>query len=192
MIAPSNAVWFDATKVPCTAYDPKHAKALVARSGFASPTVHLLTRDGTDNLRAAQFIQAQEAAVGINVVIEVADTTAELARARSGDFDTRLNGWAPGSADPHKNTFQFLATTGVRNYSGYSNPRMDLILANGVKATTFEARSKLYRTAQQILVTDRPVIPLYSLISFAGTGASVTGVRLFDNGAIDVEHAQFK
>ena len=51
---------------------------------------------------------------------------------------------------------------GDANYSGYSNPRLDLILANGLKATSIKARSTLYRVAQQIIPDDRPIIVLYN------------------------------
>ena len=62
---------FDAS-IRCTPYDPGDAKKLVAQSGFPNPTVHLLTSNATDMLQLAQFIQAEEAAVGINVVIDPA------------------------------------------------------------------------------------------------------------------------
>ena len=78
------------TTVPCTPYNPKDAKRLVAISGVASPTVHLLTSNTTTNLVLAQFIQAEEAAVGINVVIDPADNPTALARELSGSFDTAI------------------------------------------------------------------------------------------------------
>ena len=46
---PGEPAWYDATKVPCTPYDPADAKRLVAASGFSNPTVHLLTRNATDS-----------------------------------------------------------------------------------------------------------------------------------------------
>ena len=99
-IPPANTAWYDATKVPCTPYDPKDAKKLVAASGFPNPTVHLLTANTTDRLRLAQFIQAQEAAVGINVVIDSADSATVTARAVSGNFDTYFSGNIPGRPNP--------------------------------------------------------------------------------------------
>ena len=78
-----------ATKVPCTPYDPKHAKKLVAASGFPNPTVHLLATNTTDRLRLAQFIQAQEAAVGINVVIDAIDTATQPRAAHERELRRR-------------------------------------------------------------------------------------------------------
>jgi peptide/nickel transport system substrate-binding protein len=191
-IAPSNTPWYDATKVPCTPYDPKDAKRLVALSGFSNPTVHLLTGIIDDDRIVAQFIQAQEAAVGINVVIEASDSIAALAKAVNGDFDVRLSGFVPGSPDPNADIYPFLTTSGSRNYSGYSNPRLDLILSNGLKATSVPARSTLYRTAQQIIHDDRPIICLYNPVTLAAFSTNLAGVGLTSLGTMTVANAHFK
>ena len=83
-------------------------------------------------------------------------------------------------------------TSGNSNRSGYSNPRLDLILSNALKATDVKARSKLYHVAQQIIAADRPIIPLYNQTAVAAFSTSVTGVRLTNAGQLSVEHAQFK
>ena len=99
-IAPANTAWYDATKVPCTPYDPKDARKLVAASGFPNPTVHLLTVNTTDMLRLSQFIQAQEAAVGINVVIDSTDLATSTARPLAGNFDTCFMNLVPQTPTP--------------------------------------------------------------------------------------------
>ena len=100
--------WYDATKVPCTPYNPKHAKQLVAESGFSHPTVHLLT--GTrDEVRLAQFIQAQEDAVGINVVIESVDAR-RARRGRTRAFRRVLRRLQPGGRRPASARSPVLAT----------------------------------------------------------------------------------
>jgi peptide/nickel transport system substrate-binding protein len=189
-VSPADEAWYDAS-VACTPYDPNDARKLVAASGETNPTVDLLTADSTDQVRLAQFIQAEEAAVGIKVVVDVADATTALTRANSGDFDAFLNNWS-GAADPDTNIYQFVASSGTRNFSGYSNPRLDLILENGRKATTTKARATLYRVAQQIMLADRPIIFLYNPIKYAGVSANVTGVQLFANVIVRVAFAQFK
>jgi len=191
MIPPANTAWYDATKVPCTPYNPKDARNLVAVSGIANPTVHLLTPNMTDRPRVAQFIQAQEAAVGINVVIDSLDPSTEATRRTSGDFDASLFGFA-GGADPSVPIYKFVATSGSSNYSGYSNPRLDLILSNGFKATDTKARSTLYRAAQQIIASDRPIIVLYNAVIFGAFNTNLTGVQLTARGHISVANAQFR
>jgi peptide/nickel transport system substrate-binding protein len=188
-IAPADTLWYDATKIPCTPYDPVAARKLVAASGVSSPTVHLLVR--SDRLRLAQFIQAEEAAVGINVVIDPADSPTVLSLARAGSFDTCVMAWSPADGDPDTTIAPFLATSGPRNYSGYSNPRLDLILANGLKATSMKARSTLYRAAQQIIAADRPLIVLDASIVVAGISTSVSGIEQLAGGTLSIENARY-
>src|SRR5262249_10531772 len=140
-IPPANTAWFRQIKVQCTPYNPADAKKLVAKSGFSSPTVHLLTNNTSDFLRVAQFIQAEEAAVGINVVIDTTDSATALARETSGSFDAVIGGLEPGGLEPNTLIAQFFATWGVRNYSGYATSRMDYVLTNGLKATEIKARA---------------------------------------------------
>jgi peptide/nickel transport system substrate-binding protein len=189
IIPASNTAWYDGTKVPCTPYDPKDAQHLVATSGFPHPTVHLLTPNATDMIGLAQFIQAQEAAVGIDVMIDPTDPTTATARATAGNFDTWVQNLVPGYPDP-SDTFTRFVTWGVSNRSGYSNPRFDFVFSNAVKATDVKARSKLYRVAQQILGSDRPVIVLYNMTAVAGYSANVSGVELDSNGGLRVANAQ--
>jgi peptide/nickel transport system substrate-binding protein len=171
-VSPSSET-FDAT-IRCTPYDPANAKKLVARSGFPNPTVHLLVQDTTEQLRVAEFIQAQEKAVGINVVIDArAPYGPYLA---SGNFDTALAGPAIG-ASTDRAIFDWFGTSGSDNYGGYSNPRLDQILANSRKATSPAALKTLYHAAEQILAADRPAIILYHSVRFAGVSADVVGVE---------------
>jgi peptide/nickel transport system substrate-binding protein len=186
-VPPANTVWYAAIKVPCTPYDPKHAKKLVAESGIPNPTVHLLA-SGTLSLRVAQVIQEMERAVGINVVIDpVAGGT--LAISMTGNFDAALRG-LPNAHDPDRSIYRYLATSGTTNVSGYSSPRLDLILANGLKATEFKARSTLYRAAQQIIHDERPMIFLATPIIVSAFSANLTGVG-FSNDVLLVANARF-
>ena len=94
--------------------------------------------------------------------------------------------------DPSELTNKLLASWGASNRSGYSNPRLDLILENGLKATDTDARRTLYHAAQQIISADRPVIPLYNAVLFGGFSASITGVRLMANGIMNVAGAWYR
>jgi peptide/nickel transport system substrate-binding protein len=181
-ITPGNVNWYSLVGVPCTKFDPAGARRLVAQSGVPDPTVHLQTGTTSARLRLAQFIQAEEKAVGINVVAETSS---------SGTFDVSFGGFEPGAdGDPNSLIAQFFQTTGARNATGYSNPRLDYVLTNGLKATDIRARAVNYRVAQQILLADRPTIFLYNQVTHAAFRTTVRGIQLYANGLLDVRHAQ--
>jgi peptide/nickel transport system substrate-binding protein len=187
-VPPANTMWYPAIKVPCTPYDPADARRLVAWSGIAHPTVDLFAGPITERQRLAQVIQAEEKAVGINVVIDTGSISTS-----SGNFDALIAAFQPGSdGDPNYIITQQFATWGSLNTGGYSNPRLDYVLANGLKATQPAARAVNYRVAQQILLADRPAIFLYDTVYHAAYSTSLTGIRLIPNGQLDVEYAQYR
>ena len=136
-----------------------------------------------------QFVQAQADAVGFDVVIDAVDSAATVALRTNGQFDASFGGFTPGGVDPIS-TIR-LATWDSAGYRGYSNPRLDLILRDGVKATTQRARSTLYRAAEQIILADRPYVPFFNPLNVAAFSANVAGVELNTEGVLDVAHARF-
>jgi peptide/nickel transport system substrate-binding protein len=188
-LSPSSP-WFDET-IQCPPYNPTEAKKLIASSGFPNPTIHLMVPTATVSLRLAQFLQAEEAAVGIHVVIDSTDFVTSLSKADAGTYDMFQIGWS-GRVDPDGNIYQFVATTGSQNDSGYSNPRLDLILNNARKAATETARRTLYRAAERIILADRPLIYLYYPVTRAGVSTSVKGVRMYPDTLLRVAFASYK
>jgi peptide/nickel transport system substrate-binding protein len=188
-LSPSS-VWYDPS-VKCTPYNPTQAKKLVAASGISNPTVRLMVPTGTVALRQAQFMQAEEQAVGIKVVIDSTDFVTSLSKADAGTYDTFQIGWS-GRVDPDGNIYQFVHTLGSQNDSGYTNARLDLILNNARKAATQKARTTLYRAAQKIMLADRPLIYLYHPVTRAGLSAKLTGVRMYPDTLTRVAFAAYK
>jgi peptide/nickel transport system substrate-binding protein len=189
-IPPADTPWFALTTIPCTRYDPNDARKLVAASGIPNPSVHLLVANTADGLRKAEFIQAQAEAVGFDVAIDSVDSATTAARRTSGDYDVYVGGLTPGGVDP--SSTDFLDSPDARNYPGYSNPRLDYVLANGLKATDPKARAVNYRVAQQIVQADRPYIPLFNPSNFVGFSTGVTGVQLTGDGVTNVAGARFR
>ena len=127
--------------------------------------------------------------MGINVVIDTADSPGLPA---SGNFDVNFEAVVPGQPDPNTQVHQRIVPSGVRNWGGYSNPRLDYVLANALKATDPKARGVYYHVAQQIIHDDRPIIVLYNAVTLAGVSRNVTGVQLTPTGAVTVVNAQLR
>ncbi len=185
---PPTSPAYDAT-VKCTPYNPEDARKLVAESGIHNPTVQLTSTGTASNAVLDQFIQSEEAAVGINVTINTVDNPTLVSLETSGNFDALTAQWT-GSPAIDRNVFQFLATSGSRNFSGYSNPRLDLILANARKATTAKALRTLWHAAFQIILADRPIIFLNNPIVYAAVASNVKGVEFLSDIQARVDFAQ--
>jgi peptide/nickel transport system substrate-binding protein len=183
-ISPSSTSVYDPT-IKCAPYDPAEAKKLVARSGYSNPTVTITTRSTVE----PEFIQSEEDAVGFNVVINEVSNAAYVADETSGNFDVILLGLTGSPAIDH-NVYQFLATDGSRNFGGYSNPCLDLILANARKATSAKALRVLWHAAFQIILSDRPIIYFDHGITTAAVAANVKGVEFLSDLQLRVAFAQ--
>jgi len=181
--------YFDRS-LKCTPYNPTEAKKLVQQSGV-SPTVNLMVPTGTAALRLAQFIQSEEAAVGIKVNVDSTDFVTSLSKEDAGTFDTFQIGWS-GRVDPDGNIHDFVATGGSENGSGYSNPRVDLILSNARKASTTKARQTLYNAVTKIIQADRPLIYLYYPVTRAGVSTKLTGITMYPDTLLRVAFARYK
>jgi peptide/nickel transport system substrate-binding protein len=187
---PANTPYFD--KLPCNLHrDLKKARSLVARSGISNPTVRLMIGNDSDALRLGQFLQSEEQDAGIRVQLQPTEFVSSLAKADGGQYDAFAVGWS-GRIDPDGNIFQFVATKGSQNDSGYSNPRLDVILNNARHARSATARKTLYRAAVRIIRSDRPLIYLWNPINRHGVTNNVTGVKVYGDGLIRAEFAQFK
>jgi peptide/nickel transport system substrate-binding protein len=187
-VSPSSS-WFDKS-IKCTGYNPTKAKQLVQQSGVSSPTVNLMVPTGTVALREAQFIQAQEAAVGIKVNVQSTDFVTSLAKADAGTYDAFLIGWS-GRVDPDGNIYGFVATTGTLNDSGYSNPHLDRFLNRARSASTTKARRNYYKAALSQILNNRPLIYLDHPVTYSGISKRVAGVTLYPDTLLRVAFAGY-
>jgi peptide/nickel transport system substrate-binding protein len=187
-ISPSSS-WFDKS-IKCTTYNQAQAKQLVAQSGIANPTVHLMVPTGTVALRQAQFTQAQEAAVGIKVIIDSTDFVTALNKEDAGTYDAFQIGWS-GRVDPDGNIYGFNATPGTLNSSGYSNAKVDQLLNDARIQTDIEKRQADYTSALKILLADRPIVYLYHQVGRAAFSKQIAGLKLYPDTLVRVAFAGY-
>jgi len=188
-----NSPYFDPT-IKCTPYDPADAKKLVAASGISNPTVHLLvTANSPVSDLVAQFVQSEEQAVGFNAVVDTTDNATLLARLATGNYDTIVYSVSVGGPDPGLLLFGSLTTEAVQNYSGFSSPQMDLILANYFKSTGAQSQKTLVHAAEQIIQNARPFLILYDTVTFLAYNSSeLTGVQAVNGNFYRLAFLQYK
>jgi peptide/nickel transport system substrate-binding protein len=185
-ISPADVAWY--AKLPCTPYDPAQARRLVQEAGIGNPTVQLLYPSaGVDQL-LAQFIQAEEAQVGINVVLSPADLVTAISAVNAGSFQAFLVGSVPPKADP--DWLYGVAMQG--NTAGYVSPRINLLVSNARKAIDPKARLTLYTAAQEQIMADRPFIVLDHEILRAAVVKSLVGVQMYPDAFLRVAFAGYR
>ena len=94
-----------------------------------------------------------------------------------------LSGWSQDYPDPS----DFLDTLfngnritdeGCQNVSFYNNPQVNKLLAEAATCKDPEQRLRLYQAAEQAIVDDAPVVPLYQPYPYALRQPWLHGVHL--------------
>lgn len=147
-------------------YDPEKAKALLAEAGVEGATLTFLVTEGgsgmLDPVPMGTAIQADLAAVGLNVEIKTYEWNAFLAEVNpglEGKGDMAEMAWM--TSDPDTLPFLTLRTAafpaeGGFNSSYYSNPEVDTLLDKARATTDPAVRADLYKQVQAITHADAP------------------------------------
>lgn len=139
---------------PCNA-DPTAAKALLDQSG---------TLTGAVNLYSANAPWAQALADQLHKALGL-DVTVRSGQPTDGPAIVTRPLFTPTPREP------------LINLPGYGSPAFDDLLASADAATTPAESGQLYRVAENQVLRDLPVIPLWSAHGHAVWGARVSGIH---------------
>lgn len=170
-----------------TTYNVTEAKRLykqaLKETGKKKISFTLLGDDDDTAKKAAEFVQSQlENNLGIDVQVQSIPKKTRINRMMSGNFDVVSTGWNADFADPI--SFLDLQTTGASyNYGKWSNKTYDKYVAasktTGSTSTRFDDLAK----AEQILLEEQGVTPLYHPVEAWMVKPSVKGVIYNGAGA---------
>lgn len=109
--------------------------------------------------------------LGIEIVAETLDFNAIMDKANTGDFDMFFAAWGL-TPDPDNTVY---ITNGAQNDIGYSNAKVDELMAKGKKTLDIEERKKIYKEMYQEMNKDVPVILLYQRKNMLAVNGRVEG-----------------
>lgn len=146
------------------AYDPERAKALLEESGFdTSQTIKLAVPTGNiTRMNAANLIEQDLEAIGLNVVQTSADFTTHAASVTAGDYDLAMMGLAL-NVDPDQSSYWAAAGT---NQVNINDPELEQLINQGAAQTNFEDRYVTYQEIQARFQEQAYLVPLYSDYQF--------------------------
>ena len=104
-----------------------------------------------------------------------------------GRFPTYGITWVADYPDPEAMLGVLFGSDSSENYSGYANPEFDALLAAAQTAGEEQERIAAFRQAQQVLIDDAAVIPLYFDIGYTALRPGVTGVPVSPIGILGFE-----
>ncbi|OLT12817.1 hypothetical protein BJF78_23420 [Pseudonocardia sp. CNS-139] len=136
-------------------YDPERARQLIAeyRADGGDPNFTLSSANNPTRAHFGEFVQAQWAAVGLDVKLDLQDlATFSSTVVQGGNF--QMTTWVSGWPSPFPNLLQLLRTGGSGNYGKYSNPQVDALLLEAVNTTDEQKRTENYKKVQLVAGDD--------------------------------------
>ncbi|HEX2677593.1 MAG TPA: ABC transporter substrate-binding protein [Polyangiales bacterium] len=146
-------------------YEPDKARALLAEAGYGPshplPRVTITYNTSEGHKQIAEAVQQMwRKTLGIEVEIENQEWKVFLKNLESTNFQVARMGWVGDYPDPY--TFLELVRTGNgNNHSNWSYPPYDDLLRRANATQEPAARFALLKQAEQLVVEQVPVIPMY-------------------------------
>ena len=170
----------------------EEAKKLLAEAGYPNgeglPTLEFMYNTEGDHSLIAQAVQQDWAKIGVKVELANQEWKVFLNSRQQGQYQIARHGWSGDYVDPM--TFLDLwVTGGGNNDAGYSNPEYDKIVAAAKKEADQTKRWELMRQAEDMIMEDMPIIPLYYYTKVKGAKPEVKGVRVSALGHVFFDKA---
>ena len=177
------------TEIP---FDPVLAKSLLDEAGFSEenpfPKLEILFNTNEDHRKLALAIQQMwQINLGIEVELVNQDWKVYLNREMIGDFQISRAGWIGDYEDP--NTFlDLMRPNRGNNKTGWENMEYDSLVQKANTINNQAERYELLYKAEEILIENMPVIPLYTYVRAYQLSPDVKG---FSPHILDHHHPKF-
>ena len=161
---PTGLPSFDSAVVKGYHYDPAKAKQLLNEAGFPDgkglPNIKLLTIAIYADM--ANFIAKQLEESGIPVQVEVVQKALLLTMTSSSTAAFFRASWIADYPDAENYLSVFYSKNPAPpNYTRYKSAAFDEAFEKAIKEDNDSLRYKLYQRADQVMIDDAPVVPLW-------------------------------
>ena len=147
-------------------FDPEGAKKLLAEAGYPNgegfPTTEILYNTSEGHRKIAVALQQMwKKYLNIDVILLNQEWKVYLDTVSNHHYEIARAGWIGDYVDPNNFLDMFLCNGG-NNRTHWCNPEYDQIILQQVpKAKTHQQRLELFQQAENILLDEMPVIPIY-------------------------------
>lgn len=169
------------------------AKKLLAAAGYSDPkklpTLEILYNTNETNKQIAEVIQEMwHDKLGINTTLVNQEWKIYLQSRHDGNFQVARSSWIGDYVDPM--TFLDIWATGNgNNYTGWVHAQYDKLIDTAKTTNDGKARYKALHAAEQLLMNEMPIIPIYFYTRPYVIKPWVKGVRYSAVGLVDFSEA---
>lgn len=155
---------FDSSKVKGYHYDPAKALQLLKEAGYPNgegmAPIKLLTVPIYGDL--ASFIANELRQIGMNINVEILQKSLLLEQTAKSEALFFRGSWIADYPDAENFLSVFYGKNPAPpNYTRYNNPKYDALYEKALSEKNDSIRGILYREADQMMIKDAPVVPLW-------------------------------
>lgn len=166
-------------------YDPDAARTSLAAAGQLSEAAQLFDPGGGSAVLLSE-VAAQELQLELQVVAQQWPEFVGALTAR--ELPAFALTWIADYADPASFLTALFASNSSDNYLSYANPEVDELLAAAAVEADEQRRADLYLQAQQIIIDDGVLIPLYHGVVYMVVQPQVQGLVVSPIGILTLEN----
>jgi peptide/nickel transport system substrate-binding protein len=149
-------------------YDPGKAEALLAEAGYNPGDISFVLDSTESNKDRAEALAGQFQELGMDVTVRLWDYSVVRPLLRDGERMAFISSWGDSAFDPVGHFEAKWRTwdpegkvNGRGNFSTYSNPRVDELVAMGETEADVAKRHEIYDEAQGIVYEEAPAVFLF-------------------------------
>ena len=182
---------FDPTK---QSENVEEAKKLLKEAGYANgkgiPTIELMYNSEGGHKAIMEVVQQNWKEIGVNVELKNQEWAVFLNTRQNGQYEIARHGWSADYIDPM--TFLDMWISGNdgdknswgNNDSHFSNKEYDELIKKAKVEADNNKRFELMKKAEEILLEEMPIIPLYDYTKVYGIQSYVKGYQSSSLGQI--------
>ena len=190
---PAGLPAFDSLEVKGYSYNPQLARKLLNEAGYTNqtlPPIKLQTIAIYADI--ASFVAKQLEEIGFNIQVDVVQKSLLLDLTSNSRAQFFRGSWIADYPDAENYLSVFYSKNPAPpNYTRYKNPQFDQIFERALSETNDSIRYQLYRKADQVMIEDAPVVPLWYDEVIHLVQPSVQGFQPNALNLLELRHVHF-
>jgi oligopeptide transport system substrate-binding protein len=147
-------------------FDATVAKDLLTQAGYPNgaglPTIKFSYTNSAGNQVIAEFLQGQmKSNLNINITLDGMESSAFQAFVNAEQHQWAWFGWGADYPDPDNWLPEIFGTGAGNNHTTYSNTAFDDLCAEAAQELDNDARLEKYAAAQEMIIDDVPIVPMF-------------------------------
>lgn len=160
---PAGLPSFDSNRVKGYTYNPGLARKLIREAGYSAstlPSIKLQTIPVYSEI--ASYVARQLEEIGFHIQVDVVQKSLLLDLTSNSKTSFFRGSWIADYPDAENYLSVFYSKNPAPpNYTRYKNPIFDNLFEKAIRETDDSLRYRLYQQADQVMINDAPVVPLW-------------------------------